>query len=81
MKAIISYGATSFKQYSESVNDADELVLSGLDGNSQAFGSTIYAKAPGILAYNPTTKAFGFFTDFNEMTDEWQVHKVIRSIV
>lgn len=81
MKTVISYGSTNFQQYTESVNDADELVLTGLDGNGQAFGTTIYAMAPGVLAYNPTTKAFAFFRDFSEMTEQWQVHKVIRAIV
>lgn len=81
MKTIISYGPTNFQQYSESVNDADELVLTGLDGNGQAFGVAIYAAAPGVLAYNPTTKSFAFFKDFSEMSEQWQVHKVIRAIV
>jgi hypothetical protein len=81
MKTVISFPPTSFQAYNESVNENDEIVVSGLDGNGQAFSQTVPTQGnAGVLAYNPTSKNFDFFASLTDMTDDYQVHKIIRAV-
>lgn len=81
MKTIISFNKTNFQSYTEVVNDSNELVISGLDGNGVVFSQTLAIQSfPVILAYSPAQVGFQVFNTLGEMGDEYQVHKVIRTI-
>ena len=83
MKTVISFQTTNMQVYNETITESTgEMALSWVDGNGLASSQSlaIPQNKSFVLAYHPTNRNFFAFESMDQLTDEYQIHKLVRIV-